>query len=584
MKGVQVGASVLAENVLGYFIEHIRDASIMWTSADSDLAKSRLTNSIIPMLHASGLKHLIKSVDQGNARKSGQTDEKIEWEGGGFLIPYGAKNAAKMRQWPIRVLVCDELDGWPTKVGKDGDPHQLFVGRTAAFESSRKIFNISTPTLKGQSKIEARYLQGDQRKYFVRCLSCEHAQELKWEGFTTDGVRFGITWDYDEKGHPIRESVRYLCKSCGHAHYENDKTRLFDPKNGADWVPTKTPSSPGHRSYHLSALYSVFQTWFSQVEMFLEAFDPVADRVKNFDKYQVFYNNVLGATYELRGEKVRLDAVSGHRRSEYRYGEIPNKFALEHCLSPILCVTCAVDVHSEQLPTAVFGWARGRRPFLIDYWRFGELTKDTPAGNTENLDDPATWVRLRELIENREYVADDGKRYRIQFTLIDSGYRADQVYEFANEYTSGVGPAKGREQPRGTADKPYAQFHTPTGVAGYLITVDWYKDRLSAALRREWNGLGVQPMGCFNAPSDASEKQLRELTVETKVPKPTAAGGFEWRRPSGAANELWDLLVYNSCAMDLLAWDVCRKQLELEEVDWSRFWDLCESDKLFFTD
>lgn len=583
MKGAQVGASVLAENVVGYFIEHVRDASMLWASADADLAKGRLTNSIIPMLQASGLMHLIKSVDEGNARKTGKTDEKVEWDGGGFLIPYGAKNAAKMRQWPIRVLVIDELDGWTLTVGRDGDPHKLFISRTAAFEASRKIFNISTPSLTGQSKIEPRYLDGDRRKYFVQCLSCEHEQELRWEVVNKEtGVKTGIVWDYDDEGRPIRESVRYLCEKCGHAHYEHDKTRLLDPRNGAKWVPTAASASPTHRSYHLSALYSVFQTWFAQVEMYLEAFDPETGRVKSFEKFQVFYNNVLGKTWEQRGEKVRLDAVSSHRREAYRFGEVPNKYAEAHCLSPILLVTAAVDVHADQLPTAVFGWTRGRRSFLLNYNRFGDDPKNP--GNTEQLDDPETWCKVRDLIENREYVADDGKRYRIQFTLIDSGYRADTVYDFANEYQAGVSPAKGREQPKGTRDREFVQFATPSGANGYLITVDRYKDRLSAALRREWSGLGVQPNQHFNCPRDTTEKQLEELTAETKVPKPKAGSGYEWRRPSGKPNELWDLFVYNSCALDLIAWDVCRNQLKLDEVDWSRFWDLCETQKHYFTD
>jgi phage terminase large subunit GpA-like protein len=590
MKGAQVGATVTAENVLGYFIEHVRTAPILWASADSDLAKGRLTSNIIPMLHESGLMHLMRSVDEGNSRKTGKTDEKLEWDGGGFCIPFGAKNAAKMRQWSIQVLVNDEIDGWPTTVGKDGDPLALFRDRTRAFEGSRKIFNISTPTILGQSKIHAKFLEGDRRYYNVRCLSCEFPQVLCFQKFTTDGgVQYGLTWDYDSDGHLIAESVRFLCKNCQRAHFESDKTRLLDPRNGAEWVPTAPPSTPTHRSYHLGGLYSPagMASWAGQVEQYLEAYDHRRERFKDLAKLQVFYNNVLGEAYEQRGEKVRMDAVSGHRRAAYRFGEVPNKYAIEHCLSPILCVTCAVDVHAEQLPTAVYGWTRGRRPFLLDYWRFGEIDPkqpERPPGNTEQLDDPQTWTRLRELIENREYVADDGKKYRIQFTLIDSGYRADQVYDFANEYASGVSPAKGREQPRGTSDKQFAQFHTPTGVAGYLITVDWYKDRLSAALRREWDGTGVQPNGCFNAPSDVTEKQLRELTVETKVAKPGAASGYEWRRPSGSANELWDLLVYNSCALDLIAWDVCRNQLELEEVDWPQFWDLLEREKVFFTE
>jgi phage terminase large subunit GpA-like protein len=103
-----------------------------------------------------------------------------------------------------------------------------------------------------------------------------------------------------------------------------------------------------------------------------------------------------------------------------------------------------------------------------------------------------------------------------------------------------------------------------------------YKDRWSARLRRSWDGLGVQPEGFFNAPLDATDEQLKELTVETrreKIDKITNRRlGFEWHRPSGANNELWDLLIYCSVALDIIAYDVCTRQWELEAVDWSAFW------------
>jgi phage terminase large subunit GpA-like protein len=52
--------------------------------------------------------------------------------------------------------------------------------------------------------------------------------------------------------------------------------------------------------------------------------------------------------------------------------------------------------------------------------------------------------------------------------------------------------------------------------------------------------------------------------------------GWEWHRPKGSKNELWDCLIYSSAALDMLAWDYCRKQLELEQVSWPEFWDFAE--------
>lgn len=587
MKGVQLClTSGVLENLIGYLIDHVRTAPAMWITADSELASNRLGSHVIPMLQHSGLAHLIQSADEGNARKSGKTEKKVEWEGGGYLLPLGANNEAKLRSVPVEWMLRDEVDGWPLTVGKDGDPIKLSADRTAAYESSSKTLDISTPTIVGQSRISELYAQGDQRKYYVCCLNpdCRAPQELRWRDVDeATGVVSGIVWDLED-GRLVPGSVRYLCRVCGHPHVNDDKTHLLDPKNGAEWRPTAQPTRPQHRSYHLNALYSPvgMQTWEALVEKWLEAWDPVNNRARDNAKLQVFYNNVLGRPFELRGEKVRLDAVSLHRRAAFKYGEIPNEFARKYCGSQILLLTAAIDVHGDHLPFAVFGWCRDGRAFLIHYERLG-FQEGKSVGDTNQLDDPATWGAARAAIDGPGYVSDDGKRYRIQLTLVDSGYRSDHVYNFAAEYAAGVNPVKGREwQAKNVTEREFSSFVTPTGVTAFLVTVDRYKDRISAALKREWDGLDLQPVGMFNAPVDCTEKQLRELTVETKVPKPGSSGGYEWRRPSGAANELWDLYVYNRAALDLIAWDVCRNQWQLKEVDWPAFWQFCEQQTPYF--
>lgn len=570
MKGVQVGATTLLENTIGYYIDQVKTAPMMLVTADAELAKLRIEGFIVPMLKHSGLDHLVRSLDEKNPRKTGRTDKKYEWEGGGSLVPLGAVNANKLRSIPIQVLLRDEIDGWADNVGKDGDPVKLSADRTAAYEASRKIFDCSTPLIKGQSKIDKLFHGGDQRRYFVRCLDCEHPQVLRWRRTDKDtGTISGIVWESAD-GRLVEGSVRYVCEACGHRHENADKTKLFATGN-AEWRPTAVPETAHHRSYHLSALYSPvgMQTWEACVQKWLDAWDEQNNRSKDNAQLQVFYNNVLGEPFEQRGAKLRFDIVSAHRRHVYRYGEVPNRWCSEFCGSPVMIVTCAVDVHIDNLAVAVYGWCIRRRVVLLDYWRF--------RGDTEQLDNPKTWGRLREVIEAKEYAGDDGKSYRIQLTLIDCGYLTDTVYRFCDRYEAGVFPVRGRESPPKSAPmKEFWSYTTPSGMIGWAASVDMYKDRWSSALRRSWDGLNVQPEGYFNAPIDASDEQLKELTVETrreKIDKATNRRlGFEWHRPSGANNELWDLLVYNNVALDILAFDVCIQQMQLVSIDWEVFW------------
>jgi len=591
-KGVQLGATVgILENAIGYYIAHVGHAPIMLLTADAELAKLRLDTSIIPMIQLSGLAHLIKSSDEFNARKTGKTDQKIEIEGGGFILPFGAKSATKLRAIPIKILLRDEVDGYPLTVGKDGDPMKLSADRTAAYEGDRKTLNISTPTIVGQSRINECFERGDKRRYFVRCLKCNAPQTLRWRRENRDtGEVTGIVWETKD-GNVVPESVRYLCRECSHPHTNDDKARLLSPEHGAEWRPTAEAADPTHRSYHLSALYSPpgMQTWAAGAAKWQEAWDTERAQPKDIGKLQVFYNNVLGEPFRMLGSSVRFEKVSGHRRSVYHYGQIPNRWASRHCGGHVLALVCTVDVHKDNLAVSVWGWCRGRRVLLVDYWRFGwDEAQKKFIGDTENLDDPATWVRLAALIEDAQrYKADDGRIYPIALTLIDSGYRADDVYRFCAQYETSVFPVKGRDAPPKSANlKEFSSFATPMGATAYGITVDFYKDRWSSALRRGWNEDGIQPEGHFNAPLDATDKQLKELTVETKRERIDAQTGqrlgFTWHRPSGAANELWDCLVYASAAFDIIAWDVCVSQLELEAVNWAEFYTVLEQQHPFF--
>src|SRR6185503_1778865 len=149
----------------------------------------------------------------------------------------------------------------------------------------------------------------------------------------------------------------------------------------------------------------------------------------------------------------------------------------------------------------------------------------------------------------------------------------------------GVFPVKGREEaPRNATIREFSEFQTKSGTA-FGITLDLYKDRLSASLRRSWDGLGIQPPGHFNAPLDVTDAQLKELTVEVKrekIDKETGKRlGVEWHRPGGAANELWDLYVYASAALDIICFNVCREDLELDFMNWPAFYEHCEHGAYF---
>jgi phage terminase large subunit GpA-like protein len=567
MKAAQLGCTTLLENTIGFCISEIKTAPCMLLSADVEMARLRVEAYIIPMLELSGLDHLIQSLDNKAPQKTGRTARKLEWQGGGFLIPFGAVNANKLRSSSICYLFRDEVDGYP--LNADGDPIQLSQDRTAAFESARKIFDVSTPLIKGTSRIEKLFQAGDRRYYKCRCLSCGFPQALRFSRTNKEtGKDSGMAWE-TENDRLVEGSVRYLCENCGHAHANEDKTRLFEDGN-AYWEPTVQPREQHHRSYALNSLYSPcgMQSWHSCVANWLNCWDVKKNRSRDNAALMVFYNTTLGKPFEERGERLKFEVVSSLRRHSYSFGEIPNKYAIEHCGSPILALTCAVDVHAKGLHVGVFGWTRGRRCFLIEYLHF--------EGQTENLDDPS-WTALTTLITSQEgYLADNGTRLFIALTLIDSSFNTDVVHRYCSGFDFGVFGIRGRQSPPANSPtKEWWPYTSESGNRGWSAHVDGFKDRWHAALKRPWDGQSQQPDGHFNCPIDTPDSALKELTIETRREKIDKSGkrlGFSWYRPNHAPNELWDVLVYATVALELLAYDVCIKRMQMDSIDFEHLW------------
>lgn len=577
LKGVQTCFTVgVIENTIGYCIAYVKNAPVMFLTADAELAKTRIEQYITPMLTHSGLDDLIKSSDERNTRKTGKTDKKIEWVGGGWLIPYGAQNANKLRSISIQYLLEDEIDSYPDKVGKDGDPLKLAQDRTAAYESTRKICRGSTPLITQTSKATREYNKGDMREYQVPCKHCGKKQKMVWHGTNADdGTVFGIVWTLDDDNLLVPGSVRYVCKFCQGEWENDDKTWMYRERGKhCEWVPTSRPVSQDRRSYHISALYSPvgMQTWETQVLKFFDAWDPVNQKIINIESYQTFRNNVEGLAFEMRGEQLKYEIVRQNRSIHYESGSVPNKLALEQTGSRILLLTASVDVHNKHLDVLVQGFCRDGRQYSIDWFVI--------EGNCADKND-SSWQELSQFIDEKVYLSDDGHAYTPRITLVDSQYLTDTVYGFCNQYSSGVYASQGIRSTHNAQQQPFIEWTTKTGIQAFKITVDMYKDRLASQLKQEWSGRGFQPHGHMNYPKNYPNKFFKELTKEQKVQdvdKLTGrVAGFRWHRPGGGANHAWDLSVYCTAGLDMLALAICIDEFKIEYINFNAFWDFAST-------
>jgi phage terminase large subunit GpA-like protein len=421
---------------------------------------------------------------------------------------------------------------------------------------------------------------GDQRYYEVPCKHCGEYQRLQFRGVGEGGTVYGLIWQMDDPHTVTPGSVRYVCRHCQGEMVNEDKITIM---GRGRWVPTAKPRVPNFRSYHLSALYAPYfaRTWEAIAIAWVEAWDDAANLPRDGELLQVFYNNDLGEPYELKTDKLKLHQVSPHRRADYRLGELPADHPTKHAGGAFALVTMAVDVQKDWLAVATFAWApsgdrKGYAAYLIDYQRI--------EGDTE-ASDGAAWAELADIIDNRSYTGGE-REYSVSMTMVDASFLPDTVYSFCSQWDAGVFPLRGRDKPtRGARFQEFDLKENATGTRYVAVTVDVYKDRWSAALKRDWNGTDSMPRNNFSAPVDLSDKSLNELTVEYKREKRDPQSGkllgTYWHRPSGARNELFDLIVYNTAALELTALEVCEQRLGLEYLSWPDFWGEAEKGLYF---
>ena len=103
------------------------------------------------------------------------------------------------------------------------------------FGHRKKLFLVSTPTIKGLSRIEREYEASDQRRYFVPCPHCGHMQWLQFER---------LRWD---KGKP--ETAAYICECLRGA--DPEAAQDGDAGQAANGVPRQKAQS---RAAGLSSL------------------------------------------------------------------------------------------------------------------------------------------------------------------------------------------------------------------------------------------------------------------------------------------------------------------------------------------
>lgn len=492
MCGAQLGKSEMLLNTIGYYMAH-DPCPILLMQPTVDMAnafsKDRVTAGLLRSTPC-----LRDKVKDPKARDANNTTLHKVFPGGALSL-VGANSPSSLASRPIRVVLCDEVDRYPPSAGEEGDPISLAKRRAATFWN-RKVIEVSTPTNRGSSRIEAAYEDSDQRQFYVPCQDCGEFQTLKWAQ---------VEWNQPADAH-------YTCEHCGSCW---DDSHRYKAVSKGEWRSNKP--FKGIAGFHLNALYSPWAVLSDAVEEFLAAKgDPM--------RLKTFVNTFLGETWEDQGEGVE-DVALLERVEEYE--GIPEECVL---------LTAGVDVQDDRLEMEIVGWGAGEESWQIAYHTF--------YGDPSS---PKLWNQLDELVL-QTYEHPSGEPMIIRSTCVDSGgHHTRAVYNYAKTRAGhrvfaikGVGgegkPIVGRPSKNNIGKVPL-----------YPVGTDTAKELLYARLRMEEAGPGF-----CHFPNTCDEEYFKQLTAEKQVIR--YHKGYQKRAwiKTRTRNEALDVRVYATAALAIL--------------------------------
>lgn len=383
MKSSQVGGTEAGSNWLGYIMAHAKGpvAVVMPTEkAMADWASQKFD----PMAKDTPA---IAAVLATRSNRAGDNSAQRKRFTGGILYFKTAGSTTELKSTSLRYAIADEVDEWDWST-LQGDPLGLLEIRQTTYHD-RKLFVVSSPTMKDASRIEEQFELGDRRRYHVACPHCDERQHLKWPN---------LRWQKSPAGRITR--AWYVCEDCGAEIDEHHKPAMLA---GGRWIAEATDAP--WRSYHINALYSPIGlglSWAELAEEWVEAQDDPA-------KLMRFVNTRLGETWADRSHDVKPNLLAA-RAEPYALRTIPRG---------ALVLTAGVDTQDDRLEVQILGHGEGGRTWTIDY----HVIHGNPA-------EDRIWDALDDYL-TAEFTNDFGRALKIEATLIDTGgHHTHAVYAY----------------------------------------------------------------------------------------------------------------------------------------------------------
>lgn len=536
----QVGKSEFELNCIGYIIDQ-DPGSILFIHPTETDAKEFSKLRVGPMIR--DCPTLRRKVADPKQRDSSNTIKQKSYPGG-ILTLCGSTEAHALASKPIRYVIGDERDRWAQSAGSEGDPWSLALARQTTFYNAKSI-EVSTPTVKGASAIEAGFSSGTMERWKSKCPHCGKYHEIRWSQ---------IRFDYEDVAVSGRKAFRihdisYVCPGCGCFSSEIDMKMA-----PARWEADNPEAyGHGHRSFWLNAFVSQWASWESIIRKFLEAKGST-------EHLKVVYNTAFGELWEDRGE---LGTEESYLTRREDYGRMENGEPVE-LPDGVLVLTCGVDTQDNRLEYEVKGYGHFSESWGI---RHGVIMG--------RPDDPQTWSRLDDVIDH-VYRYKDGLGIGVSLTFIDEGGHFTQSVR--EQCAARIGKRVFCIKGIAGADRPYTsppkQMQIVKEIGGgrkvigscwqYQIGVDAGKQMIMDSLKVRTPG----PHYCHFPARDEYGQQYfngllsEHLVYDTKKRKP-----WQWVKiPGHERNEVLDVTNYANAAFKSLSVDLDLMDRRLQEA------------------
>lgn len=500
MKSSQVGGTEAGSNWIGYIMDHAKGPAAIVMPTERSL-NDWVSQKFDPMASDTPA---VAEVLAKRSNKSSDNNSQRKKFAGGILYFKTAGSTAELKSTSLRYAMADEVDEWDWSTDQ-GDPLGLLEVRLTTFHD-RKLFAVSTPTMKDASRIEELYEAGDQRRFHVKCPYCGERQPLCWGN---------LRWEKDAANPRRVKSVAYYCQHNGCVIEEHNKPAML--ASGV-WVAS-APQNP-YRSYHISALYSPVGLGLSWTELVYEWIAAQDDPAK----LMRFMNTRLGETWADRSHDIKPNALMA-RAEPYSLRTIP---------IGCLVLTGGVDVQDDRLEIKIKGWGMDNKRWTIDY----HVIYGNPA-------EDKTWGALGQYLVDAKFTNNFGKQLRLEATAIDTGgHHTHMVYAFVRRAPSlGIArviACKGASTyGRTILGKPSLQDVNwkgqtlKKGVALYIVGADTAKHLIYNLLNADKDKDPTERAMHFSQELD--DGYFEQLVSETYNPRKN-----RWELKKGKRNEVLD--------------------------------------------